>query len=152
MKRSQRREYYRLECLFDVRFRLVSEYEKILRARMLKHDFAEEEAYNDASDELAAMRSQWEEGLASDISGGGMCLHGRVSYDPDDELELELLLPMDNKIVHTEVMLRVVRCADKEENRFRYEIRGEFIDLDNSKRELIVRYVFQEQRKRLGKL
>ncbi len=152
LKRSQRRKYYRLDCLFEANYRLVSEYEKILRLRLNKKDFVDDESKYLAGEELLNMKVQWDSCLISDISGGGVCFHSKQSLNQEDELELDLSLPMDEGVVRLKLMFKVIACTKKEENRFPYEIRGEYVGIDNTKRELIVRYVFQEQRKRLGKL
>ena len=137
LKKFQRRGFYRLDCLFPIRQREISEQERILAERLIRNSFETEEDRFKCRAELKKISPEWKEAMVSDISGGGIRFHG------SEEMKEEL--------IPIKVKTRVISCIENANSKVSFEVRGEFIDLDEATRELIIKYVFEEQRKRLRK-
>ncbi len=151
LKKFQRRGFYRLDCLFPIRQREISEEERILAERLIRNNFETEEDRFKCKAELKKISPEWKEAMVSDISGGGIRFHGSEARKEDEIIEIFLPLSMKEELIPIKVKMRVISCSENANSKVSFEVRGEFIDLDESMRELIVKYVFEEQRKRLRK-
>lgn len=150
-KKFQRRGFYRLDCLFPIRQREISEAECILAERLLRNEFESAAEKKRCEDELKRISPEWKEAMVSDISGGGIRFHGNEERTQDEIIEIFLPLSIREEIVPVKVKMRVISCTHSRETKVAYEVRGEFVDLDETTREIIIKYVFEEQRKRLRK-
>lgn len=151
LSRFQRRKFYRLDCLFPIKHRLVTDLEKVLIKRLHANQFIGEEERQNCLQELNKIKKEWIEGTVSDVSGGGIRFHSQKEWKPLDEIEVYLPLSMSRGIVPVKLLVRVIASKHYEESRIAYETRGEFIGVEDSQRELIIKYVFEEQRRRLRK-
>ncbi|MCH5264889.1 MAG: flagellar brake protein [Lachnospiraceae bacterium] len=151
LKKFQRRKFYRLDCMFSVKYRIISEVERTLRERLEKGDFESEEKRQDCLDSLEQIPKEWMDGTISDLSGGGMRFHSSKELEKDGIVEVRLPLSFRSGILPMTFILRVVACTHYEGSRVAYEIRGEFENIKDSEREIVVKYVFEEQRRRLRK-
>ena len=137
LKKFQRRKFYRLDCLFPIRYRIVP-----------KEQFeTEKEAVQGSENEELL----WEEGTISDLSGGGIRFHGNVECKKEDLVEIVLPLSLQSGIVPLSLYMKVVSCVHFEGSRIAYETRGEFLNINEKERETVIKYVFEEQRRRLRK-
>lgn len=128
LKKFQRRKFYRLDCLFPIRYRIVP-----------KEQF---EKKNEAEQDNEKDEILWKEGTISDLSGGGIRFHGNVECKKEDLVEIVLPLSL---------YMKVVSCVHFEGSRVAYETRGEFLNINEKERETVIKYVFEEQRRRMRK-
>lgn len=151
LRRFQRRKYYRLDCLFPIRHRKISDIEKVLIKRLDANHFVNDEEREECQAELNKVKREWIDATVSDVSGGGIRFHGNKEWKPGDEIEVYLPLSMNHGIMPVTLMVRVIVSKHYESSRIAYETRGEFVGLEDKQRELIIKYVFEEQRRRLRK-
>ena len=137
LKKFQRRKFYRLDCLFPIRYRIVP-----------KEQF---EKKNEAEQDNEKDEILWEEGTISDLSGGGIRFHGNVECKKEDLVDIVLPLSLQSGIVPLSLYMKVVSCVHFEGSRVAYETRGEFLDINEKERETVIKYVFEEQRRRMRK-
>lgn len=133
LKKYQRREYYRFSCILDLQVRMLDE------------------------DELAATeRNQiyYKEGLATekgvivDISGGGVrFVTKNIHFEPGDILYLSYQLPQKNKLKQYEIAGKVLALRQIPEKQGEYEHRLQYINIEKTDREEIIRYIFEEERR-----
>ena len=136
LKKFQRRKFYRLDCLFPIRYRIVP-----------KEQF---EKKNEAEQDNEKDEILWEEGTISDLSGGGIRFHGNVECKKGDFVEIVLPLSLQSGITLS-LYMKVVSCVHFEGSRVAYETRGEFLNINEKERETVIKYVFEEQRRRMRK-
>ena len=117
LKKFQRRKFYRLDCLFPIRYRIVP-----------KEQF---EKKNEAEQDKEKDEILWEEGTISDLS--------------------VLPLSLQSGIIPLSLYMKVVSCVHFEGSRVAYETRGEFLNINEKERETVIKYVFEEQRRRMRK-
>lgn len=137
LKKFQRRKFYRLDCLFPIRYRIVP-----------KEQF---EKKNEAEQDNEKDEILWEEGTISDLSGGGIRFHGNVECKKGDFVEIVLPLSLQSGIIPLSLYMKVVSCVHFEGSRVAYETRGEFLNINEKERETVIKYVFEEQRRRMRK-
>lgn len=137
LKKFQRRKFYRLDCLFPIRYRIVP-----------KEQF---EKKNEAEQDHEKDEILWKEGTISDLSGGGIRFHGNVECKKEDLVEIVLPLSLQSGIVPLSLYMKVVSCVHFEGSRVAYETRGEFLNINEKERETVIKYVFEEQRRRMRK-
>ena len=137
LKKFQRRKFYRLDCLFPIRYRIVP-----------KEQF---EKKNEAEQDNEKDEILWEEGTISDLSGGGIRFHGNVECKKEDFVEIVLPLSLQSGIIPLSLYMKVVSCVHFEGSLVAYETRGEFLNINEKERETVIKYVFEEQRRRMRK-
>jgi len=121
LEKIQRRQFFRLDCNLKVKYREVTiEGDKILP------------------------KTRFIESLTRDISGNGLCIASNDIINEQTILECEL----DIKQKCITFIGTVVRLIKKEtESNFKFGIGIEFTKIQNKDREMIVGFIFEEQRK-----
>ncbi len=138
LQKSQRREYYRMQCLIDVTY----------------YDITEEQAEKMQCDDLKMIIQSPEIAMTRkaaslvDLSGGGARY---ITESPDVKdsyvlLELELNLGRDSGIYL--VPARVISSKLLPIENGKYESRIVFVINDEHVREAIIRFVFEEERRK----
>ncbi|MCT4545406.1 MAG: flagellar brake protein [Vallitalea sp.] len=90
----------------------------------------------------------WYEGLIIDISGGGLRFNSKYKIDINDELKCKIKLDINNVVHDIEVKGRVILSQIIDFETMRYETRIKFYDIFNEDREKIIKFIFEEDRKR----
>ena len=151
-KKFQRREYYRLECSFELQYRRLSREE--LRLREEIEDVAstgDTEKLMSLEMDLAGLPQNWQTASISDLSAGGVRFHLSERLDPGETIELAVPLSMKNGMRKMMLMAHVIDCDRSEDARANAaDARCEFESISDKERELIVKYVFEEQRRRMS--
>ena len=132
LQKYQRREYYRYSCMLPLKYRLLTKAEAI----------AVEAKRNVLFDELPMTESQ-----IVDISGGGMRFVAKDSLEPNDLIYTMYSLSNGKSFKHTAKIL-AVKTLENATKDAKYEYRCQFIDIMNGEREMIIRYIFEEERKK----
>ncbi len=78
----------------------------------------------------------------TDISGGGTRIFSNFNHKKNDKLLLTLYI--DNKEIN--ILGEVVRTSESSNNSYHYEVAVKFVDIDNTDRDIIVKYIFDQQR------
>ncbi len=149
-KKFQRRQYYRLECMLPMRYRVITEEEKTLRDFLETNQFEDpalREAYENKLDEFT---KDWQDALLTDISGGGVRYQCKKGVEAGTYIEFEIQLDFGNESSLLKGIAKVVTRIDIPGDS-KSEERCEFEEIGNQERELIVKYVFEEQKRRLRK-
>lgn len=147
LEKYQRREYYRLECLIEVEYRIITDNEITLRKKLKENSFVNEEELNICLDNLKTLEKQWIEGTIIDISGGGARLNSETNHESNQQIELRV--PFDLSKNYKEIKLKAnVVFSLKLQNRIGfYEHRIQFSEISKEKRETIIKYIFDEERR-----
>lgn len=131
LKKHQRRQYYRLDCLLEIKFKLLTE-EEI--------DF-----FNKNSDYITA-EGVFTNAIALDISGGGLRFVSSQKLKLKDKILLVLNIELSNDSYDFNI-LSDVRDTEIVKNRDGvYETRVEFQNLKTKSREILIKYIFEQDR------
>lgn len=139
LEKFQRREYYRFECVMDMLYLPVT---------------AEEAAIEKIEEIREHHRLKYPEDLpkeavAVDLSGGGLRFVGYEPGEKGDYLLITMRLENESMDHLLEVVGSVLTCqkvetSAKEE---KYEYRVNFLMKDQKEREMIIKYIFEQERR-----
>ena len=135
LQKYQRRQYYRLEKTLSLIYSPISdeEYIEMLETRKMPENLMKSERYA--------------EGTALDISGGGIRFVGR-SLVPTNK---KMLVIFDIYTASGQVKFRlpanVVLSFELPNHSNRFEHRIEFENISKEYREILIKYIFEEERK-----
>ena len=138
LEKFQRREYYRITCMVPMIFMGVTE------------EAAMEGTIDAVREKMAAGNEMTVRGIGTilDISGGGARFVSEEKFEANQFVLMELELISDNMDKQYHIKGRIVGWKKLEYREPRYETRIEFIMEDNKVREDIIRYIFEEERKK----
>ncbi|MBP5151911.1 MAG: flagellar brake protein [Lachnospiraceae bacterium] len=132
LRKHQRREYYRFDCMIE------------LRARELKQEetMAVEQGKNLIVPGLPLRR-----GIASDLSGGGMRFITDIAYEEGSYIYTTFNLTTEGITREYEIISKVLTVREVANRPGEYEHRIQFANLDRDTREDIIKYIFEEERR-----
>ena len=137
LNKFQRREYFRLGCFLE----------------MESFELTRKEALDMSSEELEELIRAPEvimtesKAVIVDISGGGVRFISEKKFEDGDYAAVQTRLTNENVYQHILVPVSIVSCRQASPNMERYETRAEFLHLSTKLRELIIKYIFDEDRK-----
>ncbi len=97
-----------------------------------------------------SMTNQWKEATTQDISGNGIKCIVHEELSQGTRVMCELQLEIEKKVYTVTNLAEVVETAAISLGR-EYETRLTFIDISVPKQDIIIKYIYDEQRKRLKK-
>ena len=136
LKKIQRREFYRLNCLLETKIHILGEEE--LKAEDLQHILKM----------IESSQTVYEDGLIVDISGGGARMVTDCEVEEGSYVTVKFSTEMKTGLREYELLGRIVTRRTLENRKKRYELRVEFEQINNSVRESLIKYIFEEERKR----
>lgn len=136
LQKIQRREYYRLECAQDIKYLTVTE-------EMMKNGTPEMllESFGDE-------KPVFTKAIIVDISGGGIRIVSDMEAERDSFLMLDFKLPVNQEARRFLLYGRILSTTKLQNRTLKFEHRIEFIRINNKVRETIIRYIFEEERKK----
>jgi c-di-GMP-binding flagellar brake protein YcgR len=148
LEKFQRRQYYRLECIHEIDYRVITTEEQILDRKLHLEDFRNQEERSQCRKRLAQFENEWIQGSIIDISGGGARFTSAVEHSQGDSIRIKLDLTINNnlrKMVLGAIIISSRRVANRNDV---YEHRVEFNDIMQRDREDLIKYIFEQERKR----
>lgn len=137
MKKFQRRDYYRVNCLLDFSYYKVTDEVAALETT---EDLFEEITNPDYIIQKMLARTR-------DLSGGGIRFNANEILKKGDKLLCVLHLQNDKMDRMFYLVSEVIDCNPIEQVRDKWVVRAKWIFKNLKDRDLIVRYVFEEDRK-----
>ncbi|MBD5136370.1 MAG: hypothetical protein HDT39_10490 [Lachnospiraceae bacterium] len=133
LKKFQRRQYFRLEYSMDVKFKSVTDEELIAAASS-----EAEMKYLSTFGML--------DGISLDISGGGIRFTSREEIDKNSNAVISINIGITEEII-CNIAAKII-SAGRVQNRDKiYEYRAEFVNMKNSDREQLIRFIFDMERR-----
>ena len=137
-KKVQRREYFRLECNIPMEYRLISEEEKLL---------IETGTFYDETD----MILEWRNGVALDLSGGGIRFVSDFREERDAFMQLRFEMPVGGEPEIFCLFATLLSIGKNRNNNTISDHRVMFWRLNRSLREKVIRSIFEMQRRSRSK-
>ncbi len=147
-EKLQRRQFYRLECILEITYRIISEREQRINEILDKQEYENTDQRAGLIKEKESIRKEWHQAVATDISGGGIRFNSKTLHEDAPNIEIRLQLFLDGKMKMIETRVHVVYSAGIPARPGMYEYRAEFMGISMKDREQIIRFVFDEERKR----
>lgn len=136
LRKEQRREYYRLDCMLEAGVR-----------RMEKEEL---EVYAKES-ELPIGEKGLVPGTILDISGGGVKMVSEAAFEKGDNVLLDFVLEQNGKRLLYRILCLVLHTEKLENRNGQQEYRMKFLSVGKDEREQIIRFIFDTERKRRSK-
>jgi len=132
LRKYQRREYYRYNCALDLETREISEEERLILDTPVM-EFVQE--------------LPLEKSTIVDISGGGLRFISKQRYKEGTLLYCKYGLADEEELKTYEIVGKVLHVMPVEKRPGYFEHRIQYQNIDNRKRESIIRYIFEQERK-----
>ncbi|MBE5875385.1 MAG: flagellar brake protein [Lachnospiraceae bacterium] len=132
LRKYQRREYYRFNCVLESGIRVISKEEAETICKGLEHLVSD---------------TNMNPGIVVDISGGGLRVVSKQEYQTGDLVYMRFRLPIEDKKRTFRMAARVVSSKEMPRKNGEYETRVKFLAIDATTREEIIKYIFDEERK-----
>ena len=132
LRKHQRREYYRFSCILNMNSRELEE-EEIEAVE--KNEFYFQPG-------LPLRKS-----VIVDISGGGVRFVSNYKYEPETVIYLSYKLMINGREKEYEIAGKILAAKEIDNRPGEYEHRLQYLNMESSEREEIIRYIFEEERK-----
>lgn len=132
LQKYQRRQYYRLGCVIDIKYRCITAEE------------VEEYARNS---NMIVEADDFREGTALDISGGGIRFVSEEKLEKEQEIFIVLEITYGEQSKTYGLMGKVIVSYEAKSRADLYEHRIEFINMQGGVRESLIKYIFNEERR-----
>lgn len=132
LHKYQRREYYRFNCIVE------------MTAREMSHQ--ETEAFSKGLTYLVSEKNM-DRGVIVDISGGGTRFVSKQQFVEGHIILMKFTLSIMDKERPFLLAAKVIYSGEIENRKDEYENRVKFEFIDNTTREEIIKYIFDEERK-----
>ncbi|MBD5465404.1 MAG: flagellar brake protein [Lachnospiraceae bacterium] len=138
LRKHQRREYYRFNCILNMKSRELSNDEMLVYEEK-KTVFLEED--------LPLRQS-----IIVDISGGGIRFVANHQYEKDTIIYLTYTLIIQGEEKTYDLTGKILNSKELENRKGQFEHRVQYVNITNNQREEIIRFIFEEERKSRQKL
>lgn len=132
LRKFQRREYYRLSCALEMNSRPLEK---------------EEVEVVERGNSFLVPGLPLKRSVIVDISGGGIRFIGNYAYEPESLVCCKYNLVVDGNAKEYTLVAKVLMVRELEDRPGVYEHRAQYINIDTSEREEIIRFIFEEERK-----
>lgn len=149
LAKKQRREYYRLECNQEVLFRTMTGEETLIREKIRNNRFEtpeeKEKCINDILD--LDQEAEWTPAFMVDISGGGIRVKTKKIEEIGKHFMFRIYLYPEGNKKQIDLECYMLSVEGLPDELSMMEMRCRFVHITDQKREMIVRYIFEQQRK-----
>ncbi len=133
LRKYQRREYYRFSCALEMRTRALTEEEVRAIEKKNAYEFQEDVPLSRA--------------VIVDISGGGLRFVGTQRFETESLIYCNFYLNVKGERKQYELIGKVLAVKELENKQGAFEHRIQYYHISVEKREEIIRFIFDEERK-----
>ena len=148
LKRDQRRQYFRLEKIIPLKYRIISELEMRLRYFMEKKAYKDDREKRLVTEKLEQLEGISMDGVIVNVSGGGIKFSSFEKHENGTPLLVRFSLDEE---LDVEAEAKIIGVNEVANQRGKMEYRCEFKKITKEIRENIVRYIFSEERRQRQK-
>ena len=132
LKRNQRREFYRYNCVLNMGSRELTEQELEVMGQ---------------PDAELDLNLPLHNGVIVDISGGGLRFVSEAKYEQETVIYLTYTLLQNGLEKVYDLTAKILTVKEVENKKGLYEHRVQYMAIDSKAQEEIIRYIFEEERK-----
>ncbi|CRZ34543.1 c-di-GMP-binding flagellar brake protein YcgR [Herbinix hemicellulosilytica] len=148
LEKVQRRKYFRLECVHDILYRRITEEELTLEQKLIYDNSVTPQEQAEIRKKLAEITGKWTNGCITDLSGGGCRFNSKEELKPGDKILLKLSFTVKNQLKKLEITSVIIASEKMYRRTGFYEHRVEFEGISPKDREDLIKYIFEQERKR----
>lgn len=137
LQKVQRREFFRLQKILDIDYRMLTEQESQMESveEILKFEQNQDSEMN------------YFQGIVVDLGGGGARFISTQQYDISTYIIIKLKITVNSEQKRLRVIGRIINSEKLQNKSGQYETRVEFVRIKNQDREKLIQYIFEEERK-----
>lgn len=147
LEKTQRRQFYRLQCSIDAKIHILTNEEKKGLNEFIGESRLVREKKSCYIDTVAQNAGSWEECIVIDLSGGGVKYLSDKERPKNELVILAINLNVGDEIKEYFFLMNIISALRKSVESTKFEIRTKFLGLRESARDAIVRFVFEEERR-----
>lgn len=148
LDKIQRRQYFRLECIHEIEYRVITQEEMVMEDRLAADKFLNQLERSEVRKRLGQLDRIWQKASITDLSGGGAKFNSDNPLMAGDRVRIKLDFITGGELKKM-ILGAVIIASGKHENRNdKFEHRAEFYDIGKSDREDLIKYIFEQERKR----
>ena len=132
LRKHQRREFYRLNCSFEIEGRSMEK---------------EEEDAMGKRERYLMPGLPFRNGVVVDLSGGGLRFVAKHRYEPNRLICCKIGLLQNDDYKEYTIAAKVIAAKEIENKQGLFEHRVQFVRIHAQDREEIIRYIFEEERR-----
>lgn len=148
LEKYQRRQYYRLDYVDSIQYRVITSEEELLKKRLQDKEFENKEEYAEYKKRISEIENNWVPAVMMDISGGGTRFISETRHEKGDILKIQLNLVIAAGIKSLNIEAVVVSSVKMPNKAGSFEHRVEFSNIMKKDREELIKYIFEQERKR----
>jgi c-di-GMP-binding flagellar brake protein YcgR len=148
LEKFQRRQYFRLECLLDIEYRVITKEEERLEQNLVSGEYKNEEERIEIEKKLKSFDLTWNKAVMTDLSGGGARFNSMQQLNLEDKLRIKFAYVYTGDKKNMLLNAHVISTDKILTKSGAYEHRVEFIDIKQKDREALIKYIFEQERKR----
>ncbi|HHX11248.1 MAG TPA: PilZ domain-containing protein [Clostridiales bacterium] len=147
LEKIQRRQFYRLELIHDIEYRIITVEEETLNKKLSSKDTSPEEI-EEYKNRLSELDRQWEKVSINDLSGGGTRFNTNKIYNSGDKILIRMDFVAGGTYKRLDINGVILSSTKLFNNPGVIEYRIEFKGFDKRDREELIKYIFEEERRR----
>lgn len=148
LEKLQRRQYFRLECIHEVDYRVITKEEEILDRKFQADDFRTNDERTECRKRLNQFEQEWRTGAITDISGGGARFNSNLQLNQGDRIRFKLDILIGKELKKMVLGANVIASSRILNKSDAFEHRVVFNDIMQKDREDLIKYIFEQERKR----
>ncbi|MBE5965671.1 MAG: hypothetical protein E7255_01655 [Lachnospiraceae bacterium] len=148
LEKIQRRQYYRLEMVHDIQYRIITEEEEQLNQKLFQSASVNSVEVENYQKRLKELDSVWEKASVNDLSGGGTRFNSKNAHQPGDRMRIRLNFITDGKLKKMTIEGEIIAANKLIHLPGIYEYRVEFKKIHKRDREDLIKFIFEQERRR----
>jgi len=147
LEKFQRRQYYRFECILDMTYRVITKEEELIERIFQANEFENDQEREECKQMLVQFDKRWVPALVVDISGGGARYNSSVQHNKEDIVRIKMEFALSTEVKKLTLKAHIIASTKSLNRSDAYEQRVEFIEISPKDREVLIRYIFEQERK-----
>lgn len=147
VEKIQRRQYYRLECVHEIEYRLITDEEVKLEEKLLIGKFSQPDEKATIRKRLAELYRVWIQAAITDLSGGGCRFNSEEKLESGDRVRIRLDFIIKNELKKLDLVANIISSYKMIDRAGKYEHRAEFNNISKNDREDLIKYIFEQERR-----
>jgi len=148
LEKFQRRQYYRLECIHEVEYRIISREEEIFDNKLRLDDFRNIEERSECRKKLNLFNQVWNRASFTDLSGGGARFNSTLNHQPGEKVRIRFDFILGKELKKLLIGAEIISSTKLLNRNGIYEQRVEFKDIGKIDRENLIKFIFEQERRR----
>jgi c-di-GMP-binding flagellar brake protein YcgR len=148
LEKFQRRQYFRLECVLDMEYRIITKEEEILENRLRQDNFGNKEERSECRKRLNLLNNEWIKANFTDLSGGGARFNSGFQHQQGEKVRIKFDFILGKNLKNMDLGAEIIASGKLMHRNGVYEHRVEFKNIGKNDREDLIKYIFEQERKR----